>query len=266
VSIRLALLCFLVGLFAACDKPRIPVSIPFVVQYGADPLSCQEPSGTAQLTDLRFYIQDVRLISMHGDSVAVSLEPDDVWQQRDLALLDFENGRGTCLNGTADTNVSLRGSVPDGEYRGLSFIVGVPFDRNHSDPLHAKAPLGDPAMHWHWRAGYKFMRAGIRTATDGFWLHLGSTGCEGTVRNISGCNFENRRRVELDDFALRNDAVVVDLAALTRGVDLDDALPSDCSSGPAEVTCTAPFKALGLDFQTGEPTFVQTVFRLQEAR
>jgi len=263
---RLALLCFLVGLFAACDKPRVPVSIPFVVQYGAEPLSCLEPGGTAQLTDLRFYIQDVRLISTDGDSVTVRLESDDKWQQRDLALLDFEDGSGTCINGTAEMNVSLRGSVPDGNYRALSFTVGVPFDRNHSDPLQAKAPLGDPAMHWHWRAGYKFMRAGIRTATDGFWLHLGSTGCEGTVRNISGCNFDNRGRVELDDFVPGRDAVVVDLAELTSGVDLDDALPSDCSSGPAESACTAPFKALGLDFQTGEPAFVQTVFRVQEAK
>jgi len=217
-----------------------------------------------QLTDLRFYVQDLRLVSAVGESVAVTLEADNKWQQHNLALLDFEDGSGLCMNGSAGTNVSLRGSVPEGNYRALSFTIGVPFDQNHSDPLHAKAPLGDPAMHWHWRAGYKFMRVGIRTATDGFWLHLGSTGCEGTVRNISGCRFANRIRVELNDFVLGRDSVIVDLAALTSGVDLSDALLTNCSSGPSEVACSAPFRALGIDFHTGEAGFEQKMFRLKK--
>lgn len=263
---RVTMLCLLFGSFAACTKPPIPVSVPFVAQFGSESLGCEERSGATQLTDLRFYVQGVQLVTADGHAVPVSLDPDNMWQQSDLALLDFEDGSGSCLNGTGETNQFLRGSVPDGEYRGLSFTVGVPFDRNHADPLQAKAPLGDPAMHWHWRAGYKFMRAGIRTADDGFWLHLGSTGCEGTVRNISGCNFGNRVRVELADFVLGGDAVVVDLAALTSGTNLDDAVPTDCSSGPAEATCAEPFKALGLDFSTGETAFDQKVFRLGKAK
>jgi len=207
----------------------------------------------------------VQLIAADGETVAVGLNFDGMWQQSDLALLDLEDGTGSCLNGTGETNATLRGSVPGGEYRGLSFTVGVPFERNHADPLQAKSPLGDPAMHWHWRAGYKFMRAGIRTADDGFWMHLGSTGCEGTVRNISGCIFENRVRVELADFVLDRDVVVIDLAALTRGTNLSDALPTDCSSGPAEAACAEPFEALGLDFSTGETGFEQTLFRVENA-
>jgi uncharacterized repeat protein (TIGR04052 family) len=264
--VRLTVLCFLTGLLAACTKPSIPVSIPFVVQFGFESLGCGEESGSAQLTDLRFYVQDVQLISSDDKAVPVTLEVDGVWQQHDLALLDFEDASGLCLNGSGVTNVVLRGSVPEADYNALSFTVGVPFERNHSDPLQASAPLGDPAMHWHWRAGYKFMRAGIRTANDGFWLHLGSTGCEGTVKNISGCKFGNRAHVRLAGFVLGRDAVVVDLAELTSSVDMDNALPTDCSSAPAEDACQAPFRALGLDFQTGETAFPQTVFRLREAR
>jgi hypothetical protein len=121
-------------------------------------------------------------------------------------------------------------------------------------------------MHWHWRAGYKFLRTGISTADDGFWLHLGSTGCEGTVRNITACNSENRVHVVLTNFVLGRDAVVVDLAALTSGTNLDDALATDCSSGPAEAACAAPFLALGLDFPTGESAFEQKLFRLEEVK
>ena len=74
------------------------------------------------------------------------------------------------------------------------------FDLNHDNPLTAEPPLDDPDMHWHWRSGYKFLRAGIRTATDGFWIHAGSAGCEGTVGNITGCRFPNRIDVFLPDF------------------------------------------------------------------
>lgn len=263
---RLTALFLLLGFVASCAKPPIPVSIPFVAKFGSASLGCEERNGATQLTDLRFYVQDVQLITAGGDVVAVSLDPDNMWQQRDLALLDLEDGSGSCLNGTGETNETMRGTVPGGEYRGLSFTVGVPFERNHADPLQAKAPLGDPAMHWHWRAGYKFMRAGIRTADDGFWLHLGSTGCEGTVRNITGCNSENRVRVELADFVLGRDVVAIDLAALTRDTNLNDALPTDCSSGPAESTCTEPFKALGLDFPTGDTSFQQTLFRVEKVK
>lgn len=263
---RPTLLCLLIGLFAACAKPPIVVSIPFAAQFGAESLTCAEQNGAIQLTDLRFYVQDVQLITVDGDAVNVTLNPDDTWQQRDLALLDLEDGSGSCLNGSSETNETLRGTVPDGEYRGLTFIVGVPFERNHADPLQAKAPLGDAAMHWHWRAGYKFMRAGIRTADDGFWLHLGSTGCEGTVRNITACNSENRVRVVLTNFVLDRDAVVVDLAALTSGTNLDDAMPTDCSSGPAEAACAEPFRALGLEFPTGEAASEQELFRLEEVQ
>jgi len=263
---RPTVLCLLIGLFAACGKPPIAVSIPFAAQFGAESLTCTEQNGAIRLTDLRFYVQDVQLITVDGDAVNVILNPDDTWQQRDLALLDLEDGSGSCLNGSSETNETLRGSVPDGEYRGLSFTVGVPFERNHADPLQAKAPLGDAAMHWHWRAGYKFMRAGIRNADDGFWLHLGSTGCEGTVRNITACNSENRVRVVLTNFVLGRDAVVVDLAALSSGTNLDDALATDCSSGPAEAACAEPFRALGLNFPTGESAFEQKLFRLEEVQ
>ena len=266
MSVRLTLLSCLIGLLVACARPSVPVSIPFVAQFGSEPLGCGEQSDAAQLTDLRFYLHDLQLISSEGNAIPVALEVDGSWQQHDLALLDFEDGSDQCLNGSDATNVILRGSVPDAKYHALSFTVGVPFDRNHSDPLQAIAPLGDPAMHWHWRAGYKFMRTGIRTATDGFWLHLGSTGCEGTVKNISGCKFANRAHVRLNDFVLGRDTVVVDLAALTSNVDLADALPTDCSSGPAETACEAPFRAMGLDFRTGETAFEQTVFRLRQLR
>ena len=251
----------IIALAAGCSPSRTSVSVPFTPVFDDRIIECGDVEGSLGLTDLRLYVADPHLITRDGDRVRLQLEPDGLWQQRDLALLDFETGEGACDNGTADTNVALRGTAPAADYRGLQFTIGVPFDRNHQDPLQAAAPLGDPAMHWHWRAGYKFLRAGLRDGDDGFWIHLGSTGCEGTVRNISGCRAPNRVLVELDDFRPGEDSVGVDLAALVDQVTLQDGVATDCSSGPGEAACVAPFAALGLDHAAGTAAGRQRVFR-----
>ncbi len=139
--------------------------------------------------------------------------------------------------------------------------IEVPFAKNHSDPLLASAPLGDADMHWHWRGGYKFIRAGIKNDNDSFWLHLGSTGCEGTIRNITGCGSPNRVTVRIDNYQ-PGDPVQIDLARLVDGGDLDNAAPSDCSSGPAEDGCRTAFAALGLDHPSGTSDGNQRLFAL----
>ena len=81
--------------------------------------------------------------------------------------------------------------------------------------------------------------------------------------HITGCNFPNRIEVELPGFVPDTHAVAVDLTALLAGTSLDDAVRSDCSSGPAETSCVAPFAALGIDFKTGKQTGSQRVFSLR---
>ena len=204
----------------------------------------------------------MQLLDGAGNARSVDLHTDIPWQQSDLSLIDLENGQGPWTGGSADTFAYVVGGGPPGDYTGLRFTVGVPFDRNHANPLSAAAPLDDPAMHWHWRSGYKFMRAGAATADDGFWIHLGSAGCQGTVRNVSGCRFPNRIVVELRGFVPNEDTVAIDLKALFDGVDFTDGVAGDCSSGPAEAACLAPFAALGLDFTSGELTGQQRVFSI----
>ena len=81
------------------------------------------------------------------------------------------------------------------------------------------------------------------------------------MRHITGCRFPNRVNVLLPEFLPGKDSVVVDLAALLKETDLLDAEATDCSSGPAERSCEAPFRALGLDFVTGSALDTQDVFR-----
>ena len=245
----------------SCGQWDYPVKIPFVATWQGAPISCEDP-GTA-LTDLRFYVSNVQLVDTEGRSHDVRFATEMEWQNDAVAFIDLENGAGACLNGTAELSTYVLGVAKVKEYRGLRFTVGVPFRINHENPLTAEAPLDDPDMHWHWRSGYKFLRAGVSSASDGFWIHVGSAGCEGTVGNITACTFPNRIDVNLPNFLVDQHAVNVDLGALVAGTDLNDGLSTDCSSGPAEEACTGPFNALGITFETGEQTGAQRVFSTQ---
>lgn len=246
MTARLIAIVSTVLALAGCSKAPIDVEIPFVAGVGGHVIDCHGTSQAPRLTDLRFYVSAVQLVDSYGAAVPVSLTPDGSWQTHDLALLDLENGHESCDNGTAVVNSTLRGTVPAGDYRDLRFVLGVPFELNHRDPLQAAAPLGDAAMHWHWRGGYKFMRAGIQDGTHSYWLHLGSTGCEGKLQNITACSAPNRVTIDIKDFNPASDIVRVDLGNLFADMMPGDTAVTSCSSSPAEATCDAPFAALGL--------------------
>jgi uncharacterized repeat protein (TIGR04052 family) len=177
---------------------------------------------------------------------------DDTWQLDGVALIDLEDGQGACLNGTSAMNALLRGSLPAAPGTGLVFTIGVPRSLNHMNPLSAAAPLSYTIMHWHWASGYKFIRAGVETEDDGYFLHLGSNRCEGTIGDIKGCIGDNRPVVELDQFRPYSNAVVVlDIGVLFAGVDLEDGTDGRCMSGPSNPQCEPPFRALGIDFPSG---------------
>lgn len=253
-------------LLLGCTAGESPVDIPFELRFGDSAIDCSTSAGGFSLTDLRFYVYDLRLITEDGRRVELELAPSPPWQSGEVALLDFEDGQGSCTNGTAAVNTVVRGEAGAERYRGLRFSVGVPEHLNHGDPLRAEPPLSDATMHWHWISGYRFLRAGITGEDDGFWLHLGSTRCEGTVTDIKGCGASNRAEVSLPAYVPGEDAVIIDLRQLFGNVDLADGSRTDCSSGPAETTCAEPFAALGIDFATGDAVSESAVFRVRSAR
>lgn len=229
----------------ACTSPETAVQLRFASTWDGAPIDCD--SAPISLSDLRFFVSNVRLLDTEGREHVLTMSDEPPWQQQHVALIDLENGNGACLNGSADMAATLSGTIEsDAVIQGVRFTVGVPFELNHANPLLAEAPLDQAAMHWHWRSGYKFMRAGVASETDGFWMHLGSTACAGTVQNITSCAAPNRVDVALNDFSPRDNIIEVSLSALFTDVDLSDGVASDCSSGPAEDACVAPFSALGL--------------------
>lgn len=183
-----------------------PVSLQFRAQVGDQPFACGQTYdgiGTSKLqwlpADLRFYVHGVRLLKADHTEVAVRLK-QDTWQYDDTALLDFEDHTPPCNDGTVQTNTSLRGFVPAGDYTGARFILGVPFAKNHQDASSAPSPLNLSSMFWSWRGGYKFLRIDSFVLLDSgdpgeFRVHVGSVGCRyGLPTEVAGCVWPNRRR------------------------------------------------------------------------
>jgi uncharacterized repeat protein (TIGR04052 family) len=170
---------------------------------------------------------------------------DGRWQDGRIALLDFEDGQGGCMNGSTELNMTVKGIAPDGPFESIAFSIGVPDDLNHLDPVTARAPLNYTVMHWHWLSGYKFIRAAIGTEKDGFYLHLGSSRCDGSAAGFI-CKSPNRVKVLISSFDPARQKIIFDLKKLFEDIDLTDGIPGDCSSGPDQPSCAGPFRALAV--------------------
>lgn len=247
-------------LLAGCGTPDTTIEIRFAASAGGTIVDCESAVSSPHLSDLRFYVSELHLIDVDGSKVAINLVENGRWQGNGIALLDLEDGTGHCVNGTPDINDTVRGSIRQGDFRALQFVVGVPFELNHADPLLAAPPLDDSTMHWHWRSGYKFLRAGLSAPGDSFYVHLGSAGCTGRIGAISNCDRPNRISVRIPDWT-DDQPVLIRLDALLEYVDLTDGEPSSCSSGPAEASCQALFDVFGLDSESGQPRAQQRLFQ-----
>ena len=276
----------LAALVAAPAYADIKIEIPFTAEIAGQPFDCNasyeglgSTKTTVQVADFRLYASNFRLIAEDGSEVPVVLDQDGTWQLDGTALLDFEDASGTCANGTPETNTVVKATVPDGNYTGLLFDIGVPFAQNHGDPTLAASPLNLTAMFWIWQAGYKFVKIDFSTAgqplpapmkmegTDkgmdmsagpkGWSLHLGSTGCASdsmTSAPTAECANPNRAAVRLDDFMpgmAGMDTVVLDpapvLAATNMDVNAPDTAPG-CMSFPQDGDCADVMRNLGLPY------------------
>ncbi len=258
------------------------VEIRFDARVGAQAARCgQAYAGVGKTTsglrfqDIRFYVSAVRLIDANGNEVAVTLTPDDQWQNDQVTLLDFEDGTGNC-NGNIGINHVVRGTVPKGEYRGLVFDIGVPQAINHQDPTLAASPLNVTGMAWPWRVGYKFTGVDMETsggrggpsAATGFSIHLGSTDCgDGPPMAAPkvACANQNRPAYRLAQFDPAASVVVLDIGALLAGTDITVNAPnsaSGCMSFPGDGDCADIFDRLGLAWE-GKPSTGQKWVRAE---
>lgn len=221
------------------------------------------------VSDFRFYVQDVRLVDKRGKETPLSLIKDGQFQTEKVALLDFENGLGSCTNGTKETNYTIRGTAPNGQYVGFKFRIGVPEELNHLDPTLQPSPLNLTRMMWSWQMGFKFARIDTKTTgrPNGYVLHLGSTECKGERGSTIVCGKANRPEFTFEKFDLQKDTVIFDLKALFAGANVDinqDKTAAGCMSFEGDSDCAPVFKNLGLMFE-GREASGQSVIRVGKA-
>lgn len=251
----------------------VDVTLQFAARVGDEPAACgqaYEGIGTAgttiELLDLRWFVSNVRLLAADGSEVPLAMEDDGEWQLEGSALLDFEDGSGGCTeNTTVETNTTVRGTAPAGEYTGIRFDVGLPFEQNHLNADEAPAPLNTTAMWWSWASGYKFAKIDVSNdlppPSNRWNVHLGSQGCDNgmagpTVPPTEPCSRPGRPAIEVTGIDPLTGTIVLDVAALLGGADVTADTPMSApgcmSFMPDAIECTPVFASLGLDWETGD--------------
>jgi uncharacterized repeat protein (TIGR04052 family) len=257
---------------------QTPVKIRFAAVVGDKPFSCAgrydgigTTGSTIEVTDFRFYASNIRLVRRDGVEVPVVLTQDGLWQNGGVALVDFEDGTGPCMNGTPETRALIEGEVPTGDYTRVRFDVGLPFDVNHREPTLQPSPLNLSKMFWSWNAGYKFMRLDLKSTGQpkGWVIHLGSTGCEPGDKPITvpvTCRHANLPAVDLP-FSTGRDVIQLDLKALLAESNVDtnqEQTALGCMSGPTDADCAPLFTQFGLAIGDA-PAGTQRVFTAKAA-
>ncbi len=272
------------------------ITIRFQAKVGDRPFSCTENypnlglhNATASATDFRFYISGVNLVDSNGVAVPLALQQDNRWQHQNVALLDFENKSGGCTNGTVETRDRIFGTVPKGNYKGIQFTLGVPFNLNHEDVTLASSPLNLSSLWWNWRGGYKFVRIDLKNqgmsptssikhgnhgspnsggfSIPNFSIHLGSTGCQGDANNQrpGNCANPNTANISFADFNPQTQIITADLKSLIGETDINfnqPDTPPGCMSSPNDSDCAVIMSNFGLPF-ADKPSSGQQFFRLE---
>lgn len=259
------------------DDPPPPLrsfTLTFAGEVNGTPAACGAtyadvgtPAGNYTLGDFRFYVHDVALVEAGtGVEYPLTLSQTPVWQDGNLALLDFEDGTGACGNGTPQTNDVVVGTAEDRTYDGVRFTLGVPFDLNHQDVAVAAAPLNLTALFWNWNAGYKYARIDGMTDGNTFRFHLGSTGCEMDDNEVvTGCANPNRVAVNLSGFDPDAQVIVADHGRILADTDTSTNAGTQpgCMANPMDTDCVDIFDKLGLPFMGNAASGEQNLFRVR---
>jgi len=216
-----------------------------VVQFALSARSATDAD--THIEHLSFYVHDVVLHTADGGDVPLTFDHTD-WQDGRVALID--------MSGAAAGNDTVRGTLSQAHaaFTGVRFLVGVPFDLNHGDPLAAGAPLNRGEMFWAWQSGYKFLRVDLSDPRAPWSFHLGSTGCSSgsAIRPpTSPCAQPNVVTVELSGFDPTQHPIQVHIEPLTAA--MRDSNPRACTGSYAtDPACAAGYAATGLDVRTGQ--------------
>lgn len=267
------------ALVAACGGGDRTYDLQFRALVHGEPLRCNQvfsnigaTGSTIDLQEAKLYIYDPQLVRRNGTAVPLVLEEDQRYQRDRLALLDFEDGTGSCIGGDLDTRTFLRGIAPDEDYTGVRFQIGVPEELNHLDAATAPAPLNQPGMWWSWKGGFKYVKLEVGTrGNPTYYLHMGATSCDGTPSGGYACASGNVAEIQLSGLDLDKSTVDFDIAQLWSDLDIDVQIDhvtdniQGCMAFAGDPECPAVFTKLGLNID-GSSNGGQTLFTIGNAR
>lgn len=279
-SIRFGFFVF----FAFFSSVGLGAELRFTALVNGAPLHCNKEYRNVgvekvnmTINDFKLYVSQFAVRDKHGNWSALDIIDDSIWQSNGVVLLDFENGQGSCISGTPQTNqvVRFKSFTSLDNIVSLKFEVGLPFHLNHIDPINATAPLNTTAMFWSWQNGYKFIKLDARfSETDreskkvirvGFPVHIGSTMCtsKSTTTAPSECKNPNRVHVVLEKFNINNDQIGIDIGTLLENSTVmknTTGTAAGCMSFPGDPDCENIMRNLGLPYENSSST--QKVFKL----
>lgn len=264
---------------AATPAAPKAVELSFAAAAGTTPITCASTvtdlgttNAQGTLSDMRFYISNVKLVKSDGSTQPLTLSTTDDFNATkgsdSVTLIDLEDKTGSCV-GTTAMNTSIKGTVPAGDYVGVKMTLGVPFSLNHTDQASPDTNVTPavisnsvhPGMAWSWAGGRKFTKIEVTnpswTATT-FYFHLGSTGCTGpntAAGLVDSCSRPDRLDFSFASFNPDTQKVVVDVKSLLSGNDATVSLSGPtpgCMSASTDLDCPAIYDALSLDLTTGQ--------------
>ena len=132
-----------------------------------------DANDTMNFTRLRMILSNIELVKTNGEKVMLDT----------FAYLSFDEGR---------TVLGFEGEMPQGEFKGINFLIGLDSAINHGDPMqwaltHPLNPLVNH-MHWTWASGYIFWVA------EGYYMNNGD---DFGIMSYHMANMEYTRKIEL---------------------------------------------------------------------
>ncbi|MEJ2743140.1 MAG: metallo-mystery pair system four-Cys motif protein [Gammaproteobacteria bacterium] len=220
-------LLLVLALLSACSPRQYEHSLTFQLQYNDQEIHCDTPIKTnsaqwsLQRWQLYLYGVEIHHNQQWRSAQLIPTQTPQVTSDDRIALLSVICKQSADPQTQTTFNVRLLSSVAPDAVDAIRFTVGVPFDRNHQNPLTQTAPLNRPDMFWVWQTGHKFLRLELTNQSTPFIFHLGSTGCASASAlrpAVEKCKNPNRIAVQLDN--IKHPSILVfDLATILEKLD-----------------------------------------------
>lgn len=169
---KLSVLLLAVGLlyFSACDPvepapEETTLHLNFAGKYGTEQLVLNQTydfPGDMDLmySTLLFYISDVRLVTVDDQEVVI----------KDVDMVNFYDHHANPATAAEGETITIA-DVPQGDYKGIRFGIGLPADLNATNPADYAAthPMSRTEMYWDWRGTFIFsmIEGSVDTLQDG---------------------------------------------------------------------------------------------------